>query len=183
MVATKTLVSADEFLLMPKGVNKQELIDGEVVEMSPVGGPHAKLQVRLVLRVGPHLERTRQGEVFVELGFRLSVDPDTVRAPDVAFISAEQLRERPLGQGFYGGYPDLAVEVISPGDTPKEIEDKVQAYFRAGTRLIWLAYPERRTVRVRYPDGRTHVLHSNDVLSGEDVLPGLEVRLSDLFGE
>jgi len=179
----KSLVTADEFLLMPKGVNKQELVDGEVIELSPVGGPHGRMQMRFGMYLGPHLQSTQQGEMYAELGFRFARNPDLVRAPDVCFISAEQLRARPMEDGFYDGYPDLAIEVTSRHDTVREVEDKVQTYFDAGTRLVWLVYPERRVVMVRYPDGRGRMLRSNDILSGEDVMPGFEITLDELFGK
>jgi Uma2 family endonuclease len=179
----KRLTTADEFLLMPKGVNKQELIRGEVVEMSPVSGPHAVGQATFTTAILPHVRRHQLGKVVVELGFRFSRNPDTVRAPDVAFISAEQLALKPLGRGFYDGYPDIAVEVISPGDTAGEVEDKVREYFDAGTRLVWLVYPELKRIMVRRRDGSGHVLTGDAMLSGEDVLKGFEVSLAELFGE
>ena len=183
MATATALMTAEKFLLMPKGVNKQELVNGEVIELSPVGGPHGRMQIRFGMFMGPHVESNQLGEIFAELGFTLTRNPDVVRAPDVSFISAEQLRRTPLGPGFYSGYPDIAVEVISPGDTIREIEDKIQAYFDAGTRLVWLAYSDRRRVMVRYPDGRGRMLSGDDVLSGEDVMPGFSVPINDLFGK
>ncbi|HXI15520.1 MAG TPA: Uma2 family endonuclease [Chloroflexota bacterium] len=183
MATATALMTAEEFLLMPKGVNKHELVNGEVIELSPVGRPHGRTQARFCMFIGPHVESDRLGEVFVEVGFTLARNPDVVRAPDVSFVSEEQLLRTPLEPGFFAGYPDIAVEVVSPGDTIREIEDKVQAYFDAGTRLVWLAYSDRRRVMVRYPDGRGLMLSGDDVLPGEDVMPGFSVTINDLFGK
>ncbi len=119
----------------------------------------------------------------MEVDFKLTSNPDTVRAPDVSFVTAERLALVFTEEGFIEGHPDLAVEVTSPGDRVKEIEDKIRAYFAAGTRLVWVAYPDQRAVMVRYPDGRARMLRGDDVLSGEDVLLGFEVRIDELFGE
>jgi Uma2 family endonuclease len=181
MATTAKLVTAEEFFLMPKGVNKRELVKGKIVEMAPVGGPHADVQAEMTVQMRLHARRTSQGVVVVELGFQLASDPDMVRAPDVAFISAEQLRKVPLVEGFYPGHPDVAVEVVSPGDTLTEIEEKVQLYLRSGTRLVWVVNPTTRVATVYYPDGRARVLRGEELLSGEDVMPGFEVRIGELF--
>ena len=176
-------ITAEEFFEMPESVNKRELVNGEVVEMSPDGGPHGRLQMRLGRFSSHTSRRNAQGEIFGDLGFVLSRNPDKVRAPDVSFVSASQLREHPMREGYYEGYPDLAVEVASPNDRLRDVEEKVQEYFDAGTRLVWLVYPVLRVVTVRYPDGRGQTLRGDDVLSGEDVLFGFEVKLTDLFGK
>lgn len=181
MPQPKERITADEFFTLPEGINKRELVDGEVREMAPVSGEHSDTQTELAARMRPHARRHGLGKVLVELGFRLGGDPHTVRAPDVAFISHTQLSAAPLGRGFYSGHPDLAVEVVSPGDSFSEVEDKIQAYLRAGTRLVWIVDPLSRRVMVRYADGRARALGPDDVLSGEDVFPGFEVRVRDLF--
>lgn len=180
---SKKLITAEEFLELPKSLNKPELVDGEVVEMSPVGMPHGVVQLALGALMQAHVKREKQGKVMSEVGFILTRNPDTVRAPDISFVSAAQLRERPRSEGYYEGYPDLAVEVISPGDRMRDVEEKLQQYFDAGTRLVWLVRPEARVVMMRYPNGRGQILRGEDVLSGEDVLPGFEIKLTDLFDE
>src|SRR5581483_2973192 len=155
--AGRRLMTAEEFLLLPESLNKRELVNGEVVELSPVSARHAAIQSRLDRRLGSFAEQKRLGEVIVEGGFKLRRNPDLVRAADVAFISAEQLRQAPLGSGFYEGHPDLAVEIVSPGDKATDIEEKVLSYLAVGTRLVWVVYPEVQIVHVRYPDGTGRV--------------------------
>ena len=132
-MATTTLLTAEEFLAFPETLHKPELVQGEVIEMAPVGGYHSDTQRKLAMLMGMHVDRGNYGALVVELGFRLAAAPDTVRAPDVSFISAEQLRTTPLSAGFYPGYPDIAAEVISPGDTVTQLDAKVQDYLDAGT--------------------------------------------------
>ncbi len=177
----RRLMTAEEFLLLPESLNKRELVNGEVVEMSPVSARHGYLQGEVHARLRQHVRQHRLGAVIVEVGFKLRQNPDLVRAPDVAFISAEQLRQAPLGSGFYEGHPDLAVEIVSPGDKATDIEEKVLSYLAAGAKLVWVVYPEVQIVHVRYPDGTGRVLRGDDALSGEDVLPGFELRLAELF--
>lgn len=180
-MATTTLLTAAEFLAFPDTLHKPELVQGEIVEMAPVGGYHSDTQRKLAMLMGLHVDRGGYGALVVELGFRLAADPDTVRAPDVSFISAEQLRSTPLSAGFYSGYPDLAAEVVSPGDTATQLDAKVQDYLDAGTRLVWVVNPGTRSVAVYSPDGQVRMLGADDVLTGDAVLPDLRIPVSDLF--
>ena len=180
-MATTTLLTAAEFLTFPETLHKPELVQGEIVAMAPVGGYHSDTQRKLAMLMGLHVDRGGYGALVVELGFRLAADPDTVRAPDVSFISAEQLRITPLSAGFYPGHPDIAAEVVSPGDTATQLDAKVQDYLLAGTRLVWVVNPGTRSVAVYSPDGLVRLLGADDVLTGGAVLPDLELHVSDLF--
>ena len=180
-MATTTLLTAEEFLAFPETLHKPELVQGEIVEMAPVGGYHGDTQRKLAMLMGLHVDQGDYGALVVELGFRLAADPDTVRAPDVSFISAEQLRTTPLSAGFYPGYPDIAAEVVSPGDTATQLDAKVQDYLHAGTRLVWVVNPGTRGVAVHDPGGQVRVLGADDVLTGGTVLPDLRIHVSDLF--
>ena len=180
-MATTTLLTAADLLTFPETLHKPELVRGEVVEMAPVGGYHSNTQLALGMYLRLHAQRRRQGHVGVELGFILSTNPDTVRAPDVSFIATEQLRATPLSAGFYPGYPDIAAEVVSPGDTAAQLTAKVQDYLRAGTRLVWVVNPGTRSVAVHTPDGPGRMLGPDDVLTGGTVLPGLRIPVGDLF--
>lgn len=180
-MATTTLLTAEEFLAFPETLHKPELVQGEVVEMAPVGGYHSDTQRKLAMLMGLHVDRGDYGALVVELGFRLAADPDTVRAPDVSFIAAEQLRTMPLSAGFYPGYPDIAAEVVSPGDTVTQLDAKVQDYLDAGTRLVWVVNPGTRSVTVYSPGGQVRLLSADDALTGGAVLPDLEIPVRDLF--
>jgi Uma2 family endonuclease len=126
------------------------------------------------------VERERLGEVFTaETGFVLRRDPDTVRAPDVAFVRAERVPQARV-PGFPAMAPDLVAEVVSPYDRAVEVSGKALAWLDAGVRLVWVVDPENRTVTVHRPGGTT-VLRGRDQLSGEDVLPGFALPLEELW--
>jgi Uma2 family endonuclease len=116
-----------------------------------------------------------------DVGFTLRRDPDTVRAPDVAFVTPQNLAPQLLTGRFYEGAPDIAVEVISESQSRTEVESKVAEYLEAGGRLVWVIDPEARVARVYRPCGEVDEVPADGVLSGEDVIPGLRVPLSDVF--
>ena len=121
------------------------------------------------------------GEVVVESGYRLESGPDTVRGPDVSFVSRERIEESGLPVAFFDGPPDLAVEVVSPSDTAAEVEAKVAEYFRSGARRVWVAYPGSRSVVVHFPDGLSRKFGEGDTLEDPELLPGLALPVSQLF--
>jgi Uma2 family endonuclease len=131
-----------------------------------------------------HVERRGGGRVVVgDVGFVLRVpsDPERVRAPDVAFVSPERLPSGRLPEGFLSGAPDLAVEVLSPSDNPIDIQQKVRDYLEAGARLVWVVAPQAKTLTVYRADGSARLLREQDVLDGEDVLPGFSIPAAELF--
>jgi Uma2 family endonuclease len=184
-MATKVRVTADELWRMGSADVRRELVDGEVVEMTPAGGVHGQLTARLGRRLVAHVEAHGGGEVLVgDVGFVLTVpgDPERVRAPDVAFVSTARLPGDRLPQGFLHGAPDLAVEVLSPSDNPLEIQRKVRDYLDGGARLVWVVAPVARTVTAYRPDGSARLVREPEALDGEGVLPGFALALADIFG-
>lgn len=180
MIETK-LVTAEELLHMP-GQRWLELVKGELHPVSPVGRPHGKFSLKLGSLILSFVNERDLGEVHVETGFILQRNPDTVRAPDVAFISTERL----VGQsedGFLEGAPDLAVEFISPGETAHEVQAKVELYLAAGARLVWLFYVHQQSVMVHRPDGTAQLVRRGEVLDGEDVLPDFRLPLAEFFAQ
>ncbi|MDR7556480.1 MAG: Uma2 family endonuclease [Armatimonadota bacterium] len=162
-----------------------ELVDGEVVEMPPVGGVHGKVVGRLHRRLAEYMEERGSGEVVVgEVGFILALpyDPERVRAPDIAFIAAERLPDGRLPAGFVQGAPDLAVEVLSPSDSPIDVQQRVRDWLEGGARLVWVVTPQAATATVYRADGSARLLREGDTLEGEDVLPGLRIPLGWVFG-
>ena len=117
-----------------------------------------------------------------ETGFTLARRPDTVRAPDVAFVRRERLPD-PEPTGFPDLAPDLVVEVVSPGDRAGEILAKVADWLSAGTRLVWVVDPERRLARVYRADGTEQIVEETDRLLGGDVLPGFSCGLASILGK
>ena len=139
---------------------------------------HGQVAAELLVAIANHVTANRLGRVFAaETGFTLARNPDTVRAPDVAFISTARLPD-PAPRGFAELAPDLAVEVLSPDDRPGEVLTKVGNWLTAGARLVWVVDPVRVLARVYRADGSESILGETDALRGEDVLPGFEYPLS-----
>jgi Uma2 family endonuclease len=182
MAATKTLVTADDLLRMPRDPRaRYELVRGELVPMTPVGGEHGRITMRFGSRLLSHVEPLGLGEVMVEVGFRLTRDPDTVRAPDISFVSAERVPPHGLPAGYIAGAPDLAVEVVSPDDTAAEIEAKVHEYLAHGVRLVLVVHPRTQSVTAYRPDGSARLFRSGEAIDGGDVVPGFSLPVDELF--
>lgn len=183
-MATRIRLTAEDLWRMGEGDVRRELVNGEVLELGPAGRIHGKHVTRIARRLEEHVERHGGGEVLTgDVGFVLTLpyDPERVRAPDVAFISTERLREAGPPERFVRGAPDLAVEVLSPSDNPEDLQQKLRDWLEAGARLVWLVVPEARTVTLYRPDGSARLLREPETLEGEDVLPGLVIPLADLF--
>ena len=150
-----------------------ELIAGEIVMMTPAGFQHGEIALNIGCLLKLHANKNRLGKVVsAEAGFVISRDPDTVRAPDVAFVRQE--RQPKSAAGFFPGAPDLAVEVVSPTDRPKDIDDKARAWLAAGTPMVWVVWPNTRSVIVHRAGQPPRILHEADTIAGEEVLPGFE---------
>lgn len=175
-------VTADELLRLPDDGNRYELVRGEVRRMTPAGGEHGRVAVNVTLSLGAHVRSHRLGAVYAaETGFKLASDPDTVRAPDVAFVRSDRVAALGVVRGYMPGAPDLAVEVVSPGDTYSEVGEKVLEWLDAGSRIVLVVDPWKRVVTEYRSRDEIRVLREGDVLSGADVVPGWEVRVGDLF--
>ena len=179
---TRRLITADELLTLPKKDELYELVRGELRVMSPAGGRHGQIGMKLGILLG-HFVMTNQLGVVVnaDTGFLLKRDPDTVRAPDVGFLSAARVPPTGIPDGYIDGPPDLAVEVISPTDTLYEVDDKIAEYLAAGTRLAWVINPRRRTVAVHAPGAPVHVLGEADTLDAGDVVPGFRCAVREFM--
>lgn len=183
-MVTRTRMTPQDLWRLGEGDVRRELINGEVKEMAPVGGVHGQITVRTCAWLGGHVREHGGGEVVAgDVGFVLNLpaDPERVRAPDVAFISAQRLPEGRLPEGFLAGAPDLAVEILSPTDNPVDIQQKVCDYLEGGAHLVWIIAPQAKTVTVYRADGSARLLREHDTLEGEAVLPGLTIPLAELF--
>jgi Uma2 family endonuclease len=175
-------VTAEELLRMSHDGVRRELVKGELRTMAPAGFDHGAVIDNVQFLLSRHVREHKLGVVVgAETGFKLSIDPDTVRGADVAFVSAERLAGRERPRGFWPGAPDLAVEVVSPTDTVDEIEEKVDDYLRAGARLVWVVNPRRRTVTVYRPGAQPVLLTEDQELTGEDVVPGFRCHVREFF--
>lgn len=183
-MAAKVRVTAEDLWRMGSGDVRRELVDGEVIEMAPVGGVHGGVVTRVGRRLSEHVDATGAGDVVSgDVGFVLALagDPERVRAPDVAFVSTSRLPGGRLPEKFVHGAPDLAIEVLSPGDDPIEVQQKGRDYLEAGARLVWVIAPKARSATVYRPDGSARLVRESEALDGEDVLPGLTIPLRDIL--
>jgi Uma2 family endonuclease len=182
MTTEKTLVTADELLRMPADGSRHELVLGELRTMPPAGGEHGIVAAEAAGRLRDYVRPRHLGYVVAaETGFRLARDPDTVRAPDAAFIAAGRLPGGRPAAGFFELIPDLVVEVVSPFDTAREVQEKVHEWLRAGVRLVWVIYPSTRSVTAYRSLEDVRVLTEDAQLDGADVLPGFACVVRDLF--
>lgn len=156
-----------------------QLVEGGLLKMAPSGFTHGVSTGRIAFRISAHVFAAGLGEVLgAETGFLVGKEPDTVLAPDVAFVRQDRAPSDPGAQAFSDLAPDLVVEVISPSDRAGAVAEKVTRWLEAGVRLVWVLYPAQRFVAVHTSGG---VTHEHTVLTGGDVLPGLEIDLSSLF--
>ena len=175
-------LSLEEFEQLPEeGEHVLELVRGRVVREPRPGGEHGWLAGELFGLIRSHVREHKLGLALIETGFLLSVDPPTVRGPDIAFIGTENLPAEGIPIGFWRVPPDLAVEVLSPSNRASEIREKVLEYLTAGTRLVWVVDPRTRSVAAYRSKDEVRVLTEGDMLDGADVLPDFRVVISDLF--
>jgi Uma2 family endonuclease len=180
--AEVALVTAEQLASTIPGEKPLELVRGEVVEMSPAGFDHGAIALAVGSVLREFVRSHGLGTVTAaETGFILARDPDTVRAPDAAFVARERVGRQGRPEGFFEGAPDLAVEVVSPHDRDLEVEEKILDYLQAGTRMVWVVRPRNQTVTVYRSFSDIRVFLVDETLDGGDVLPGLEVPVSELF--
>jgi len=182
MVVVRQQVTANELLHMPDDDFRYELVRGELRQMNPAGNVHGRITVRVTWRLAQHVEENRLGAVYAaETGFRLASDPDTVRAPDVAFVSQARIEAVGEVEGFWPEAPDLAVEVVSPGDSYTDVEEKVFAWLDAGTKMVVVINPRQRSATVYKAPTDIVALAEADVLAGGDIVPGFELAVQEIF--
>jgi Uma2 family endonuclease len=158
-----------------------ELVRGRLVVREPPGTRHGAIAAKLGYYLSDFAQRHALGIVFAQdTGFKIARNPDTVRAPDVAFVRRERADQIPA-RGYAEVSPDLLAEVLSPDDSPAEVLAKVADWLAAGTQLVWLVDPQRSEVRVYRHDGSLSLLREEDSLDGEDVLAGFTCSLTDVF--
>ena len=166
----------------PGGDRRYELIRGELKVMSPTKPLHGIVCARIAARLVIFVEEHNLGEVFgAETGFLVESNPDTVFGIDAAYVSRERLAGVESFEKFFPFAPDLAVEVLSPGNTVQEIDEKIALYFAAGSRLVWVFNSKRRTVAIYTSPFDVRILGEQDALDGGEVLPGFTLDLSKLF--
>ena len=176
--AQPTLSTAEDLWKQVDDGYRYELVKGVIRRMPPAGFDHGIRAAKIGRHLDAHVEKHKLGYVCgAETGFKISENPDTVRAPDAAFVCQTAIDEQGIPKGYWEGAPDLAVEVISPSDTYTEVDE----WLNAGCAMVWVMNPRRETVEVyRSPEDIT-VLRGNDILEGGDVIEGFQCYVRDLF--
>lgn len=182
MTTTARRMTAKELLDMPDDGFRYELVGGELRKTGLAGRVHGKTAMSVGARLWTHVNANGLGAVYgAETGFVLGSNPDHVRAPDTAFIRKERVDAAGDAWGFFPGAPDLAVEVISPSDRYSQVEEKVADWLEAGTMAVIVVDPRRRTVKVHRSLADASTLTDTDILSIEDVLPGWQMPVAEIF--
>ena len=180
--AKPKLLTADDLLrLYSQGV-RGELIRGVLYETMPTGRQHGKILGKLTNRLINFVESARLGSVEVgDVGVWLERDPDTVRAPDLAFFAPEKEPPEDIKSSYAEVVPDLLAEIVSPNDTAREVREKAEMWLGFGVRLVWVVNPDTRTVDVHRRGLPIITLTDQDALDGLDILPGFTCPVSDIF--
>lgn len=174
----RSVTAAELFECPPK--QRCELIKGKIHLLPFFDSEHGRVAANLAAVVGKHVQVKQLGYVFgTGTGFIIQRDPDTVRAPDVAFVVADRVTDR-LPTQFFPGPPDLAVEVLSPSDTASEVQEKAEAWLNSGCREVWLIDPRRKSATRLTPAQDSIIQQSVETLA-TDLLPGFSLKVSELF--
>jgi Uma2 family endonuclease len=174
--------SAEELWKLPNDGLRRELVRGELRVMPPPGFEHGRVAMTAGILLGVHVRETGSGvTVAAETGFILSRDPDTVRAPDAAFVAKERAEKVGPTVKYWPGAPDLAVEVVSPDDSFREVEEKALDWLGAGSAAVLVLDPARRTATVYRARGGAQLHSGDDTLDLSDAVPGWRVAVAELF--
>lgn len=175
-------MTAEELLRYRHEPYRQELVAGRLHEMEPPGAEHGMVAMRISASLMSHVQAADLGIVFAsEVGFHLAQDPDTVRAPDVAFVARERVEDTGIPRGYWPGPPDVAIEVVSPNDRRSAVEGKALDWLAAGTRAVVVADPLLRTTTVYRTRDDIRVLTTDESLDLDDVVAGWVASVGDFF--
>lgn len=174
--------TAEQLAKMPGDGKRYELINGELRMMSAAGGQHGRIAMRIGSMLEQHVRTKSLGEVFAaETGFLLSTNPDTVRAPDAAFVNTTAFEQIDEIRGFLPVAPDLVIEVVSPSDTSSQVEEKANAWIGYGVKLALVVDPDNRSIRAYREGGVIRTYFAGDTVDGSDVVTGWQFAVDDVF--
>lgn len=177
---TKTVHTAEEVWQLSLEDKHFELINGELIPMAPTKLRHGRAAGRIASYIGHHVLTNKLGEIYIaEAGYQLP--SGDVLAPDVSFISKSRLPKDTDAPGFEQIAPDLVVEIYSDSNTRIEMQQKADLFFAAGTRQMWVVYPNSRTVYFYTAPDKVVILRGDALIEGGDVLPGFTLRVADIF--
>lgn len=170
------------FMALPDDGHRYEIVNGELIDRGNSGALHGHICSTLIILLGGYVRLQNLG-VILDSSTALKMKNGNKRSPDIAFFAKERLQGMTeLPSGYLEGAPDLAVEVLSPGNTVEEMEDKIAEYFENGSRLVWIVSPTQHYVLAyRTAQEPDRLFKSADFLEGEDVIPGLKLPVADLF--
>ena len=175
-----TAVTAEHLLEMDD-LGRCELVKGEIIRMAPAGAEHGYVSLNLGIAIGTYVKRNDLGRVYgAETGFIIARHPDTVRAPDVAFVRKHRVPAQTF-KGYFPGAPDLAIEVISFNDRKPDVLSKVAEWLVAGTISVWLVDPVRQSISVHREHGQTLKYGVDDQLLDDAALPGFVLNVRAIF--
>lgn len=175
-------MTAKELLDLPDDGKRSELVEGEPRETEPAGSEHGAMSLNLGPSLNVHVKQNKPGRnCTAETGFRVAAEPDTVRAPDAAFVGRERVEAAGKAAGYFPGAPDLAVEVVSPNDRHSEVVEKSLLWLEAGCRMVLVADPELKVVAVYRSGDEIRILAEGDTLDGDDVGPGWSLPVAEVF--
>ena len=182
MTTQPKLVTADDLLRLRSEGVRGELIRGVLHETMPTGWRHGDVLIGFGAQLSNFIKPRRLGRLAGgDAGVWLEREPDTVRAADIAFISAARMPLDASVTGYTEIVPDLVAEIVSPNDTQREVAEKAAMWMRFGVRLVWVLQPDTRTVDVYREGFDMETLGEDDVLDGLDVLPGFGLRVREIF--
>jgi Uma2 family endonuclease len=174
--------TAEDLWNLPDDGLLHELVAGELRGMVPPGAEHGRVAATVAGLLFAHARETGAGVTFAaETGFLLARDPDTVRAPDAAFVTTERAEAVGRTEKYWPGAPDFAAEVISPSDTFADVEAQTLGWLEAGTRLVLVLKPAQRTVTAYRGQEGVRVHSGDEILDLSDAVPGWQVALPDFF--
>ena len=180
--STQTLRTAEQLFVMADVGHRYELINGVLKMMSPAGSEHGQVADRISRRLGNHVESKNLGATYAaETGFLIGTSPDTVRAPDAAFVSHSRLKSVEPTSGYLPLAPDLVVEVVSPSDSFSDVEAKAEQWLNAGSSVVIVADPSNLTLRVYENATQVGILRSGETYSARDVCKDWELSVDDAF--
>jgi Uma2 family endonuclease len=183
-MAVRQWVTAEELERISAGDQDYELVRGELVPVMPAGRDHGVLTGFITFELTSFVREHGLGRVYPDgVGYKLFTNPDTVRAPDVSFVSRERESALRGARGFIKGAPDLAVEVVSPDNTLAELTTKAEEYLEAGARMVWIVDGESRSAYVSRPGAPRARLAGGGFLDGAEVVPGFSLSLDRVFAE
>jgi Uma2 family endonuclease len=181
-MSTTTLTTAEQLLKRSNDGHRYELVAGELKMMSPSGWRHGEIVGNLHGLLWQQVRAKRIGVVFgAETGFLIGRNPDTVRAPDIAFIAKQHVPAKKPEEAYWPGAPDLAVEVLSPSDKTGDVDEKIAAWLAAGAAAVWVVDPKLKTVTVYQSTTNIQVKTSGEMLQDDSVVPGFSCAVDDIF--